>query len=74
MLNSRDYQGRPLLTELQTRAQFSMWSVLAAPLIISGSILRMSNETLRTYTNTEVIAANQDPLGKAGERVAGGWW
>ena len=72
MLNSRDYQGRPLLTELQTRAQFSMWSVLAAPLIISGSILRMSNETRMTYTNTEVIAANQDPLGKAGERVAGG--
>ena len=72
MLNSRDYQGRPLLTELQTRAQFSLWSVLAAPLIISGSILRMSNETLTTYTNTEVIAASQDPLGKAGERVAGG--
>ena len=26
MLNSRDYLGRPLLTELQVKAQFSMWA------------------------------------------------
>ena len=72
MLNSRDYRGRPLLTELQVKAQFSMWAVLAAPLIISGTLLRMSAETLAVYTNTEVVAVSQDPLGSAGDRLAGG--
>ena len=72
MLNSRDHRGRPLLTELQTRAQMSMWSVLAAPLIISGTLLRISDEALATYTNAEVIAVDQDPLGRQGERLAGG--
>ena len=71
MLNSRDYQGRPLLTELQVKAQFSVWAVLAAPLIISGTLLRMSAETLAVYTNPEVIAVSQDPLGHAGERLSG---
>jgi hypothetical protein len=72
MLNSRDAQDHPLLTELQIRAQFSLWSVFAAPLIISGSILKMSPETLATYTNTEVIAVDQDALGSGGVRLAGG--
>merc|ERR1712080_356678 len=55
----------------QTRAQFSMWAVLAAPMLISGSILDMTDETLQTYSNKEVIAVSQDPLGKQGIRILG---
>jgi hypothetical protein len=48
-----------MVTEQQTRSQFSAYAILAAPLMISGSILDMSAETLATYTNEEVIAVSQ---------------
>lgn len=60
------------MTELQTRAQFSMWAVLAAPLLISGSVLEMSDSTLATYSNADVIKVSQDSLGRQGSRVFGG--
>ena len=56
----RQYTGQPQgITELQVKAQFSIWAVLAAPLIISGTLLRMSAETLAVYKNAEVIAVSQ---------------
>ena len=36
------------------------------------SQLKMSDETLATYSNTEVIAISQDVLGKQGIRIFGG--
>lgn len=42
-----------------------------APLLISGTVLQMSNYTLDTYSNDNVIKINQDPLGVAGERIVG---
>ena len=59
MLISRYSNGQSLLTERQIRAQFSMWAMMASPLIISGSILKMSTETLATYSNPAVIAIDQ---------------
>lgn len=50
----------------QSRAQFSMWSVLAAPLLIGTSIADLTPWDLETYSNAEVIAVNQDPLGTQG--------
>lgn len=55
------------LTETQSRTQFSLWSMLAAPLIIGSNMLHLSAHDLETYTNTEVIAVNQDPLGLQAE-------
>jgi alpha-galactosidase len=60
-----------LLTELQSRAQFSIWSVMAAPLQISANIRNMSSYNIETYTNSEVIAVDQDPLCRQGIRLAG---
>ncbi|CAE7483021.1 melA [Symbiodinium pilosum] len=71
LLLSRQWTGTSRVSELQTRAQFSMWSVLAAPLLISGSILNMSTDTLTTYSNREVIAVSQDTLGIPGRRLYG---
>lgn len=58
-------------TELQSRSQFSMWSVLAAPLIMSADITSLSQYQLETWGNEEVIAVNQDPMGRQGIRAAG---
>jgi len=71
LLLSKDWSGKLAVTELQSRAQFSLWAVMAAPLLISGSVLNMSSFTLQTYSNKEVIAVSQDVLGVPGSRVAG---
>jgi alpha-galactosidase len=55
----------------QAKTQFSLWSVLAAPLLISANIRNMTDQFLNIYKNQEVIAVNQDPAGKQGFRVAG---
>ena len=50
----------------EDRAHFSMWSMLAAPLISGNDLRKMSEETRQILTNEEVIAVNQDSLGIQG--------
>jgi alpha-galactosidase len=71
LLLAEDYAGRQRITEQQTRFQFSMWAIMASPLLISGNIRNMSSMNIATYTNSEIIAVNQDVLGKQGTRVVG---
>ncbi len=47
----------------EDRAHFSMWCMLAAPLIAGNDLSGMSTETLNILTNAEVIAIDQDSLG-----------
>lgn len=50
----------------EDRAHFSMWAMLAAPLIAGNDLRWMSDETKAILTNREVIAIDQDPLGIQG--------
>jgi alpha-galactosidase len=43
----------------------SLWCLLSAPLLIGCDISKMDDFTLNLLTNDEVIALDQDPLGKA---------
>ena len=54
----------------EDRAHFGMWAILAAPLIAGNDIAKMTAATKAILTNADVIAVNQDPLGKQGARVA----
>ncbi len=47
----------------EDRAHFSMWAMLAAPLIAGNDLRHMTPETIEILTNQDVIAVNQDPLG-----------
>lgn len=58
--------GNPGLSISEQRAQFALWAILAAPLYISSDLRTISEESLEILKNTEVIAVNQDPLGKQG--------
>jgi alpha-galactosidase len=51
------------------RTQMSMWSVLCSPLMIGCDIRSMSAETAGLLMNREVLAVNQDPLGKQAVRI-----
>jgi len=57
------------LTPLQSRMQFSMWAVLAAPLLLGTRPSLMSSWDLETYSNRLVIAVDQDPLGVQGSLI-----
>src|SRR5208282_5129280 len=50
----------------EDRAHFSMWCMLAAPLISGNDLQNMSPDVLAILTNKEVIAVNQDELGVEG--------
>ena len=52
------------LGDAEGRSQFSMWAVMKAPLLIGTDVTNMTNATLTTLTNAEVIAINQDKLGQ----------
>jgi len=48
----------------------SLWCILAAPLISGNDLTSMSQETLATLTNPDVVAVDQDPAGTQGYRVS----
>lgn len=52
------------------RTHMSLWAILAAPLLAGNDLATMTPETIALLTNKEVIAINQDPAGKQGDRVS----
>jgi len=52
------------LTPSEQYAYMSMWCLMAAPLFYSGDITRLDAFTLNVLCNPEVIAVDQDPLGR----------
>ncbi|MFI0724435.1 glycoside hydrolase family 27 protein [Streptomyces sp. NPDC021224] len=62
--------GNGSLTDTEARTEFSLWSEMAAPLIAGTNIASASSSTLSIYTNSRVIAVDQDPLGKQGTLVS----
>jgi alpha-galactosidase len=57
------------MTLLEYRTHFSMWCMMAAPLIAGNDLRSMSSEIVEILTNREIIAINQDTLGKQGKRI-----
>jgi alpha-galactosidase len=61
--------GNGGMSPTEYQAHFSFWCLLAAPLMAGNDLRTMTRETRDILTNTEVIAIDQDPLGKQGSRV-----
>src|SRR3569833_708845 len=54
----------------EDRSEFSLWAEMAAPLISGTDLRGASAATLALYTDRDVIAVDQDPLGKQGTQVS----
>ena len=62
--NDPDYLGPDQgMSAAQFRTQFSMWAMLAAPLMVSEDLVSMSSATQTTVSNREAVAIDQDPAG-----------
>jgi len=62
--------GNGGMTDTEYRAHFSLWAIMAAPLIAGNDLSAMKPETKAILLNKEVIAVDQDPLGVQASRVA----
>lgn len=56
-------------TDTEYQTQMSLWCMMAAPLMISCDIRKMNANTRHILTNKDIIAIDQDPLGKQAQRV-----
>ncbi|MEO3753191.1 NPCBM/NEW2 domain-containing protein [Streptomyces sp. B6B3] len=68
--------GNGGMTDTEYRSHFSLWAMMAAPLLIGSDLRVASEETFDILGNTEVIAVDQDPLGRQGTVVSsenGAW-
>ena len=61
--------GNGKLTYDENRAHFSVWCMMAAPLILGNDLRKMPDNVLEIVTNRNLIAVDQDPLGKQAKRV-----
>jgi len=61
--------GNGRLSLAENRSHFSMWAMLAAPLLAGNDLPHMKPEIKDILTNRDVIAIDQDKLGKQGSRV-----
>ena len=62
--------GNGGMTNSEYQAHFSLWAMLAAPLISGNDLSAMSKDTLAILTNKDVIAVDQDALGIEGRKIA----
>ena len=61
--------GDPGLNLIEQQSMFNMWSITSVHLILGGDLNKITDEKegiVQIITNEEVIAVNQDPLGRAG--------
>ncbi len=58
------------MTSNESQAKFSMWTVVAAPLIIGSDVSALSQNALNMLTNSEVLAVSQDPMGVQGTPIS----
>ncbi|USU04724.1 alpha-galactosidase [Sphingomonadaceae bacterium OTU29LAMAA1] len=61
--------GNGGMTPTEYRSHFSLWAMMAAPLIAGNDIAHMDADTRAILLNQEVIAVDQDPLGQQGRRI-----
>jgi alpha-galactosidase len=63
--------GNGGMTDTEYRTHFSMWAMMAAPLIAGNDLRIMNQPTKDILLNTDVIAVDQDALGKQGQPLSG---
>lgn len=56
-------------TDVEYQSQMSLWAIMNGPLIATNDIRNMNETTKRILLNEEIIAINQDALGKQAKRI-----
>ena len=59
----------PTMGYIESRTEFSFWSLWSAPLMVSTDVRKLSKEKQSILLNEEIIAIDQDPSNTAGDRI-----
>jgi alpha-galactosidase len=62
-------KGYPPPNDTEYRSQMSLWCLMASPLLATNDLRKMNDVTAAILTNAEIIAINQDALGKQARRA-----
>jgi alpha-galactosidase len=62
--------GNGGMSDTEYRSHFSLWSMMAAPLLIGTDLRNASAATLTILRNRDIIAIDQDPLGAQAREVS----
>ncbi|MGB8298426.1 MAG: glycoside hydrolase family 27 protein [Polyangia bacterium] len=62
--------GNGGMTDTEYQSHFSLWAIMAAPLIAGNDVRSMTDATKNILTNADVIAVDQDPLGVQGKPIS----
>jgi alpha-galactosidase len=61
--------GNGGMTDVEYRSHFSLWAIMAAPLLIGTDLRTVKPDALKILLNKDVIAVDQDLLGVQGRRI-----
>lgn len=56
--------GNGKMKTVEYQAHFALWAILKSPLLIGCDLNNMTDDTKKILMNREIIAVNQDSLGK----------
>jgi alpha-galactosidase len=62
--------GNGGMTDTEYQSHFSLWAIMAAPLIAGNDLTKMTAATKNILTNADVIAVDQDSLGIQGKPIS----
>ncbi len=62
--------GNGGMTDEEYRTHMTLWSLLAAPLLAGNDLSKMTPSTVAILTNRDVVAIDQDALGRQGDRLS----
>ena len=62
--------GNGGMTDTEYRSHFSLWSIMAAPLLIGSDLRKATPATMDILLDKDVIAIDQDPLGEQGRPIS----
>lgn len=56
-------------SNIEYRTHFSLWAMVASPMLVGADVRKLDAYSLETLTNQEIIALNQDPAGNIAHKV-----
>jgi alpha-galactosidase len=59
----------PGLSDEEAKSHFALWAIMAAPLILGADVRNVGQKYLDILSNRDIIAVDQDALGKQGVKV-----
>ena len=64
--------GNGKLTRAQNMSHFALWCMMSAPLVLGNDLRKITKPVLDIVTNRDLIAIDQDPLGRQAKRIRRG--